>query len=118
MAQRVTTHLIDDLDETSEASETVSFGLDGAQYEIDLTEAHAAELREALAGYIDAARRVSGRARTGGRSQRRTTPAATGAGDGKLDLGAVRAWARDQGMDVSGRGRVSGQVLQAYRDAH
>lgn len=118
MAQRVITHLIDDLDETSEASETVSFGLDGSQYEIDLTDAHAAELREALSGYIDAARRVSGGSRTGGRSQKRSTSAAGKSGGDQLDLGAVRAWARKQGMDVSERGRVSGKVLQAYRDAH
>ena len=70
MAQKVQTLFIDDLD-GSEAEGTVRFGLDGAEYEIDLNAEHARELRDALARYVGAARRVGGSARR---------PAAPGAG--------------------------------------
>lgn len=44
MATRIVIELIDDLD-GSEATETVRFGLDGADYEIDLAGQNADELR-------------------------------------------------------------------------
>jgi hypothetical protein len=70
MAQRVQTLLIDDLD-GGVAEGTVRFGLDGAEYEIDLSAGHAKELRDALARYVDAARRVSSSARRPARGGRR-----------------------------------------------
>ena len=71
MAQRVRTLLIDDLD-GGEAEGTVRFGLDGAEYEIDLSAEHADALRKALAPFVSAARRVSGAAaRRPGRGGRR-----------------------------------------------
>ena len=73
MAQKVNIVLVDDLD-GSEASQTVSFGLDGTTYEIDLGDKNAAALREALAGYIGHARKVGGAGRRG----RRTTVTALG----------------------------------------
>ena len=68
MAQKVNIVLVDDLDGT-EATETVSFGLDGTTYEIDLNDANAAALREALSGYVGHARKVTG----GGRRSRRSS---------------------------------------------
>ena len=68
MAQKVNIVLVDDLDGT-EATETVSFGLDGTTYEIDLNDANAASLREALSGYVGHARKVTG----GGRRTRRSS---------------------------------------------
>ena len=65
MAQKVQIHLVDDLD-GSDASETVSFALDGATYEIDLNEAHAEELRNALAPYVGHARKAGGRRSSAG----------------------------------------------------
>lgn len=61
MAQKVLVEMIDDLDGTSEAEETVEFGLDGASYEMDLTFAHADDLRTVLEPYVAAARRTGGR---------------------------------------------------------
>jgi Lsr2 len=61
MAQRVQTLLIDDLD-GGEAEGTIRFGLDGAEYEIDLSAGHADALRRALAPYVSAARRAPGAA--------------------------------------------------------
>jgi hypothetical protein len=60
VAQKIQTLFIDDLD-GSEAEGTVHFGLDGADYEIDLNAEHAQALRDALARYVQAARRASGR---------------------------------------------------------
>ena len=113
MAQRVNVELIDDLDE-SPAAETVSFALDGVSYEIDLSEANAAKLRDALALYLGHARRTGGR-RGGSRSGGGSAPAAKTNGSNAAD---IRAWARENGFDVSERGRVSAEVRSAYAAAH
>src|SRR6266508_6575330 len=73
MAQKTVTYLVDDL-EGGDAEETVKFGLDGTEYEIDLSEKNASALRESLARFVAAGRRAgkAGRAATKGR-----VPAAT-----------------------------------------
>ena len=111
MAQRVHVVLVDDLD-GGDATETVSFGLDGVDYEIDLSDKHAGELREALALYIGHARRTGGRRRTGAKA------AASGAGKGGPSAAEIRDWARENGWDVPARGRVSAEVREAYAAAH
>ena len=110
MAQRVNVILVDDLD-GSDAVETVSFGLDGVDYEIDLSEAHASDLREALALYVGHGRR------TGGRRRRGQAPAAEADPAGAL-AAEIREWARSNGWDVPERGRVSAEVREAYDAAH
>lgn len=111
MAQRVQTLLIDDLD-GGEAEATVRFGLDGAEYEIDLNATHAETLRKALAPYVSAARRTSGStARRPGRSGRRA-----GHADGASPT-AVREWAKSQGIDVKDRGRVPAELVVKFKAA-
>lgn len=111
MAQKVQVILVDDID-GGEAEESVSFALDGVNYEIDLSAENAEALREALSAWVGHARRVGGRAGSGrGRGRARS------AGP-KADLGEVRAWARDNGYQVSDRGRVSAEVMTAYDSAH
>jgi hypothetical protein len=107
MAQRINVVLVDDLD-GAEASETVAFGLDGSEYEIDLSHEHAAELRAALTPYLEAGRKVSGRRKRGQRSTGSSGPSAS----------EIRSWARDNGWDVPDRGRVSAEVREAYAAAH
>ncbi len=83
MAQRITTWLIDHLDGEYEVAETVAFGLDGAAYEIDLSDGHAAEFRDAVAAYVGAARRAGGRPTAAVKPQRRpATNAKSGGGAG------------------------------------
>ncbi|MGN0065602.1 MAG: Lsr2 family protein [Nocardioides sp.] len=106
MAQKVSIILVDDLD-GSEATQTVSFGLDGASYEIDLNDDNAAALREAFAGYVGHARKVTG--------PRRATKKASGSG---VDTKAVREWARANGHEVSDRGRVPAELVAAYEAAN
>ena len=69
MAQHIFVSLVDDID-GSEADETVQFALDGVTYEIDLSAENAEELRDALAPYIEHARRAGGRKRTSSRRRR------------------------------------------------
>ncbi|MEI2776662.1 MAG: Lsr2 family protein [Tetrasphaera sp.] len=103
--------LVDDIDESA-AAETVSFGLDGITYEIDLNEAHSDALRGDLAKWIGHGRRTGGR--------KSSAPAgATIRGAGRReDLGKIREWARDNGFQVSDRGRISAVVQEAYDAAH
>lgn len=107
MAQKVNIILVDDLDGT-EADETVTFGLDGTTYEIDLTDSNAAALRDALSGYVGHARKVTGSARRGRKA----------AASSNSNTKDVREWAKAQGMEVSERGRISADIQQAYDDAH
>lgn len=110
MAQKVLVQLVDDLDGTpGDDVTTVLFGLDGVSYEIDLTEANADRLREALSSYVDAARR------TGGRIKRGTK---TGSGQNASgEAGLIREWASENGYELSGRGRIPSHVVEAYREA-
>lgn len=109
MAQKVNIILVDDLD-GSDATQTVTFGLDGGQYEIDLNDANAAALRDALAGFVGHARKVTG----GRRTRRSTSTASAGGGDTKV----MRDWARSNGFEVSDRGRISAEIREAYAAAH
>ena len=111
MAQRVNVVLVDDID-GADAAETVSFALDGVDYEIDLSDKHAAELRNAVSLYVGHARRTGGRRKSGRRAS--SAPAA----DGSATASEVRAWARENGWDVPERGRVSAEVREAYTAAH
>jgi len=110
MAQRVSVLLVDDVD-GKPADETVTFGLDGVTYEIDLSSSNAAKLRDGLATWIGHARRSGGR-RTTGRGATRS------AGSTRRNLSAIRDWARDNGFAVSDRGRISAEVQEAYDKAH
>ncbi len=108
MAQKVNIVLIDDIDGDS-AAETVSFGLDGTNYEIDLSDKNAAALREALAHYVGHARKVGSAGRRGRRSS------VTSLGPSSRE---IRDWARSNGYEVSDRGRVSAEVRKAFDAAH
>ena len=105
MAQKVQVVLVDDLDGGT-AEETVTFALDGVSYEIDLSTANAAQLREAFASWVGHARRVGGRTRTARR------PGSGRASSG--DSSAIREWARANGFTVNERGRIPAEVKAAY----
>lgn len=111
MAQKVQVLLVDDVDGGS-ADETVTFGLDGVTYEIDLTTENAAKLRDGLATWVGHARKVSGRA-----SARSAAPARARA-PRSSDAQEIREWAKANGFHVSERGRISAEVKKAYDDAH
>jgi hypothetical protein len=111
MAKTVVT--TDDIDGSPNA-ETVTFSFDGRSFEIDLSKKSRAALEKALKPYIDAGRPVGARTTRGGGSS-------GGRGRGRrsasVDLAAVRAWAAENGIAVSDRGRISGSVLEQYQAA-
>jgi hypothetical protein len=105
VASRTIVEVTDDLD-GSKADETIQFTIDGTSFEIDLSTAHAKELRGALDPYVKAGRKTGGRRRSG--SARR---------DGD-QIAAIREWAKTHGLKVSDRGRISAEVQDAYNAAH
>lgn len=108
MARQVLETLVDDLD-GSTAVETIDLRLDGTAYEIDLNAEHATSLRQVLAPFMAAARRAG--ARPAPASPRR--PARAG---GREETTQIREWARGNGFTVSHRGRIPGEVLEAYHN--
>lgn len=104
MAQKVNIVLVDDID-GSDATETVAFGLDGTNYEIDLNDKNAAKLRDALAAYVGHARKVGGGRRT------RSKSAVAGSGPSAKE---IRDWARSNGFKVPDRGRIPADVREAF----
>lgn len=115
MAQKVVVELVDDLDGTvSDDISTVSFGLDGAEYEIDLAENNAERLREVLADFVAAARRTGGRIKRGAAPPKQA-PRATA---NREQTKAIREWARHNGFELADRGRIPFNVVEAFEDAH
>ena len=108
MTQKTLVVLVDDLDGT-EATETVSFALDGTSYELDLNDKNAAALRDALSVYVGVARKTNRGNRTVLRGKGRARA---------HDLARVREWARVNGLDVSDRGRISASIQEAFDAAH
>lgn len=108
MAQRTKVILIDDVD-GSDASETVSFALDGVNYEMELSEENAEKLREAFSPWVGNARRVSGRLSRGRRgSYTRVTS----------NSSTIREWARANGYTVNERGRLPKEIVDAFEAAN
>ncbi|MBE8515980.1 Lsr2 family protein [Amycolatopsis sp. H6(2020)] len=111
MAQKVLVEMLDDIDGTP-AAHTVPFALDGVTYEIDLSDDNAAALRDELARYITAARRI------GGRKVRVATGQSTTTTTSERERNQqIRAWANANGYEVSERGRLSSEVVSAFEEA-
>jgi len=108
MSKNVSVVVTDDLD-GSAGAQTVTFGFDGVSYEIDLGAENRAKLEGAFAPFISAGRKVSRTAR------RRSGTRPSGP---SVDRAAVRAWAREAGLNVSERGRISAEVMSQYEAAH
>ena len=104
MAQRVRVQFIDDID-GSPADTTVKFGVDGTSYEIDLSAAHAEELRDAMRPFVEYRQAGGGAGRPAGKAARAVNPA------------LVREWARRQGIRVAERGRLPDELVDMFRAA-
>jgi len=110
VAQKTIVKTYDDLDgsEIDADGKSISFSLEGVSYEIDLNSKNVEKMRQAFAVYTEKARKVGGRGRSSAKS---AEPA-------PLDTRAVRAWAEEQGIEVSARGRLSSDLIEQYRAAH
>lgn len=109
MAQKVQVLLIDDLS-GGEANETVTFSLDGKSYEIDLSTKNGEKLRELVAPYVKAGRKIGGRATS-------SRPKVAKAGNNGPSTADIRTWAKKNGYDVNDRGRVPAPVREAFEKA-
>jgi hypothetical protein len=108
MAQKVQVLLVDDLDGGT-ADETVTFGLDGVSYEIDLSSGNAGQLRSELSQYVEHARKSAA-------APARRRRARTGAG--REQSARIREWAKEHGKKISERGRIPADILAEYEAAH
>ncbi len=109
MAKRTVILLEDDIG-GSEANETLSFALDGTEYEIDLNNEHANELRQTLERFTTAARKTAGRS---------IRPAARkSSSQGAPNAKAVRLWAIENGLQVNTRGRIQSDIVEKFEAAH
>jgi hypothetical protein len=111
MAKKVTVTLVDDFDGGGAADETVEFGLDGVAYEIDLSSKNAKKLRDDLKVWVEKGRRV------GGRRRGRSAGSGRRASIDREQSAAIREWARRNGHNVSTRGRIPADVIDAFHAA-
>ncbi len=113
MAQKIQVMLVCDMCADGKAgTDTIGFGIDGSNYEIDLCDKHAKGLRDAVSSYVGSARRASG-----GRRGRRSSSRPGGAAD-RQRTQDIRAWARKKGLKVSERGRISADIVSQYESAN
>jgi Lsr2 len=113
VAQRVV--LTDDLDGT-EATQTISYTIEGQEYEIDLSEENVQRFHDALEPFVSKSREV----------ERQPLPSRRGRGNGRRrsgasgrsDIAQIREWAMGRNMDVSRRGRIKKEIIDAYDEAH
>jgi hypothetical protein len=107
MAKTTVVTVTDDID-GSDGAETVAFGLNGQNYEIDLGRKNLEKFKKGLQPFIDSGRRVG-----------RQAPARPGrTRTSRKDSSAIRSWAAEQGLAVSERGRIPAAIVERYEAAH
>ena len=109
MAKATITRLVDDLD-GGVAHETVTFGLDGRLYEIDLSSKNAKKLRSDLATFVEHGSRVSAHAATAARRSERSHAGSVNADQNR----AIREWAQAKGYQIAARGRIKQEIVDAF----
>lgn len=114
MAQQTIVTLIDDIN-GQQAVETVQFGVDGVQYEIDLSEENSARLRGALAEFRQHGRKLAKLPKS---LITRTSGRAGGMPNNRAQTQAIRAWARSQGIQLADRGRIPVGIIEQFEAAH
>jgi len=110
VAKQVVVTMVDDYDGKSTADETVEFSIDGVSYEMDLSVLNASKLRGLIEPWQVKARKVGGRRQQKGAAK-------TGPATDRQQTAAIRIWAEANGHQVSTRGRISADVIQAYNAA-
>ncbi|TPW77303.1 histone-like nucleoid-structuring protein Lsr2 [Schumannella soli] len=123
MARRTVIQFTDDLsgEDLPDGTRSTTFAFNGVQYSIDLSDENVAKLEAALQPFIDAGTRVgapSGLRRSGARATGSGGSGSSGSGRSPEDLAAIREWANANGYSVGDRGRVKGEILEAYDKAH
>jgi len=113
MAREVIEKLVDDLD-GGEATETVTFALDGTSYELDLSKKNAAAFRKLFDRYVKVSRRSS----PAGVRRRKAAPSSNGSKPKRdYDITQLREWAGANDVAVPARGRIPQSVVDQYKQA-
>jgi hypothetical protein len=115
MATVTRTYLVDDLDNSTDDVETVRFNVEGTNYEIDLSAANAERLRTKLARFVDAAHPVKPSTAAAGKRRGRGKTAVVSTRQQTQD---IREGAKQAGLQVSSRGRISAQIVEQYNAEH
>jgi hypothetical protein len=110
VAKQVVVTIVDDYDGESKADETVQFSIDGVAYEMDLSVLNASKLRGIFEPWSSKARRV-------GRAPRARAAAKSRPVSNREQTVAIREWAKANGHNVSSRGRISAEIIDAYNQA-
>ena len=113
MAREVIEKLVDDLD-GGDATESVSFALDGTSFEIDLSKKNAAAFRKLFDRYVKAGRRA---APAGGRRHKVAAPTNGSTPKRQFDIARLREWAKTNDVTVPARGRIPQAVVDQYKQA-
>lgn len=100
MARETIINLIDDFD-GGKADETIKYSFDGANYEVDFTHENADAFREYMEKYLKVSRRIG---------------VANNSAKVNSETAKIRDWAREQGIDVPARGRLSAEVMKAWEN--
>lgn len=112
MAKKVVT--LDDLDDSQEAEETLLYLVDGEYWEIDLSVDNARKFREAFAKYVQASRSVPAK-EAARRLAADSGTSGIGTSYGEYDPAVVRAWAQQNGIEISDKGRVPEHIVTMWR---
>ena len=111
------TLLVDDMT-GEDADVTITYSIDDEFYSIDLTEENAQAFRKVLAPYIEVSAVAEAPRKTVSRSVATSSTPSAPAKRSPEELAAIRAWARENGHEVSGRGRIKAEIIEAFEDAH
>lgn len=110
MAKKTLVQLVDDFSGEAiddGAGRTIRYAFEGAEYEIDLDNAHIEEFANALEPYVRASRRVAGRRKTTGGAPRRGA---------RSETADIRDWAKSEGLQIAERGRIPAEIVERYRN--
>jgi nucleoid-associated protein Lsr2 len=108
----------DDLDGSTENVRTFVFAVEGQEYEIDLSEANVQRFHEAVEPFVSKSREVERRTLPARRNRGDGRRRGSGSGSGRPDVSQIREWAMGRNMDVSRRGRIKKEIIDAYDEAH
>lgn len=112
MAQETIIRKIDDIDGSEGDVDTLTFAVHGKTYEIDLSKANVQRFEEVFAPYVEKARRAQLHS-TGG--NRAATRGSGSTAESRQQSQELRAWAKQHGIAVSDRGRVSELVKMLHQ---
>ncbi|MDV7102061.1 Lsr2 family protein [Gordonia amicalis] len=119
MSRIQTVTVVDDLDGREldpEEAHTVAWTWLGVDYELDVSPANLDKIEE---GKVTVAKLLTASTRVGGRRQVRGSSKRNGASNASSSQNAqIREWATANGFEVSPRGRIARDVVEAYEAAN